>query len=398
MKFRVVFVLTLSLLSTITFGQSGQSNQIVGQDTLQNPIATAVPFLTIGPDSRSAAMGDAGVAISPDANASYWNKAKLAFLDQEMGASMAFSPWLKGLDSDIYLFYLTGFKSLKKGQVISASLRYFDLGNMQFTDDRGEILQNFNPREFAFSAAYAMKLSDMMGLGIAGRFIHSNLSGSINNSPTSNTRPGNSVAVDVSWFYTNDELELGGYKSTLNFGADISNIGFKMTYSNQQQKDFIPTNLRVGTAWTTEFDAYNKLTATVDFNKLMVPTPTVDEFGARDNPSLISGILGSFGDAPGGFSEEIKEFTYSVGVEYWYNDMFAARGGYFHEAAAKGNRKYFTLGLGLRYRKLGFDFSYLVPSIQNHPLEGTMRFSIILRVDDATNTSSGKPSGLGDDI
>ena len=352
-----------------------QTPQIGGQDSTQNPIITAVPFLTIAPDARSAGMGDVGVATAPDANATYWNKAKIPFLEQAYGVSLSYTPWLQKIVGDVNLAYLSGFKKLSKRQVIFASLRYFDLGSIEFTNSIGMQTQIFDPREYAISAGYAMKLSEKLGLGFSGRFIYSNLSGSINIGAL-NTRPGTTFGIDISTYYTNDDIVIAGYDARFSLGADISNIGFKITYASQQQQDFIPTNLRLGTALAAELDPFNSLTLALDFNKLLVPTPKFDGQGMREDPSLLSGILGSFFDAPGGLSEELKEITLGLGIEYWYNDLFSARGGYFHESLSKGARQYYTLGLGLKYQFFGLDFAYLIARGRNHPLENTIRFTL----------------------
>jgi hypothetical protein len=378
------------------FSANSQAPAIIGQDTLRNPIITAVPFIGITPDARSAGMGEAGVAISPDAHASYWNVGKLGFMEQESGMAFSYTPWLQKIVGDMNLVYLTGFKKLSDFQTVSASLRYFDLGSLTFTDASGGVIRPFNPREFTIDAAYGLKLSDNLGLGVAGRYIYSNLSGGISAS-TLDTRPGSTFGIDLGVYYEGEAFDLGQYPANLSLGANISNIGFKITYSNQNQQDFIPTNLRLGGALTTNFDPYNKLTFALDFNKLLVPTPTYSATGQLNSPSLFSGIFGSFSDAPGGFSEELQEINLATGLEYWYNDLFAARAGFFYEPSAKGGRQYATLGLGLRYQLLQFDFAYLVPSVRNHPLEDTIRFSLLFNFG-RDGQSSTTPSGGVDGI
>ena len=372
--------LLLACIST-ALGQQ----QVIGQDTARRPILTAVPFLTIAPDSRSSAMGDVGVALSADANSAHWNIGKLAFIDSDMGASISFSPWLATLVDDMYVTYLSGYTKVQEGRYVSASLRYFDLGSMDFTDDQGAITRSFNPREFAASVSYSMKLSERFGMGLSARFIHSNLAGSFTNS-TGDSRPANSASVDIGAFYENDEMSLGNLPSTLRLGAQISNLGIKMTYSDESQRDFLPSNLRVGGAWTAEFDGFNSLTFAFDINKLLVPTPPVRDgqqiiAGKDPDRNLLSGALGSFADAPDGFQEEMRELIFATGVEYWYNDLFAARAGYFHEHELKGARQYFTFGAGLRFTKFGLDVSYLLARKQNHPLENTLRFTLMVDLD-----------------
>ncbi len=361
-----------------------------GQDDDSRVITTAVPFLSISPDSRSAAMGDAGVAISPDANSVHWNPSKLVFIKNKMGFALSYSPWLAKIINDMSLSYLSGYYKLTKEQAIAVSLRYFDLGEIFFTDDQNNPQGDFNPKEFAIDATYARMLSEDFSLGITIRYVNSNLTGHFQSS-TVEAKPANTVAADVSAYYKLD-TKIGD----LSFGANVSNIGAKVTYSDQENKDFIPINLRLGTALKTEIDPYNTITFALDFNKLLVPTPPVYamdedgviitdpdnddkpiiERGKDPNRKLLSGMFGSFSDAPDGFSEEMQEIMISVGAEYWYNDLFAGRLGYFYENAHKGNRQYFTLGVGFRYNVFGFDFAYLIPPEQEHPLAETLRFTL----------------------
>ncbi|MDW7693397.1 type IX secretion system outer membrane channel protein PorV [Flammeovirgaceae bacterium SG7u.111] len=396
---RLYFIL-LALLPIQLFAQQDSPTEtpIGGQTNDSRPITTAVPFLAIAPDARSSGMGDVGAATSPDATATHWNPAKLAFAERDMAVSLSYSPWLQRIVGDMSLSYLTGYKKLSKTSAIAASMRYFDLGSMQFTDANKQIIQDFNPREFAFDASYAMKLSKKFSMAVSGRYIYSNLSGNITNSSTNtDTRAANSVAVDISAFYTTDFM-MGGLDSDLAFGANISNMGPKISYSSENQKDFIPTNLRLGTALTSELDPYNKLTFALDFNKLLVPSPAeYDEDGNLINGSdasdtgWVTGMFQSFGDAPGGASEELQEFMIGTGLEYWYNDLVAARAGYYYESENKGDRQYFTVGVGLRYQVFGIDFSYLITTAQNHPLQDTLRFTLFLNFNDkatASNTGS----------
>ncbi len=382
----------LLLTFSATFGQA-----IVGQDTSRRVITTAVPFLIISPDARSAAMGDAGVAISADANATHWNAAKLAFIEEEVGFAVSYTPWLGNIIKDMAISYLSGYYKITREQAVAVSFRYFDLGDIFLTNDQGGDEGTFSPQEFAIDLTYSRLLTENFSIGGAARYINSNLTGNFTTT-TIEARPGRSFGVDLSAFYKKDLL-LSGSQSNLAFGAVISNIGSKITYSSEDNKDFIPTNLRLGSAFTTNLDPYNTITFALDVNKLLVPTPPVYEFDsngqlvldADNNPvirdgkdperSLLSGIFGSFGDAPEGFSEEIKEFTLSLGAEYWYNNLFAARAGYFLEAEDKGNRKYFTVGVGFRYQVFGLDFAYLVPQEQNHPLADTLRFSLVFNFD-----------------
>jgi len=365
------------------------STPISGQDTVSRPIITSVPFLTVAPDARSAAMGDAGVALSADANATFWNPSKLAFADKAMGASFSYTPWLTKIVSDMYLANLSGYKKISDDEAIALSMRYFDLGSMQFTDAQRNPIQEVNPREYAIDLTYARKLSQRFGMGVTGRFIRSNLNGDfISGAADNGLRPANTVAVDISAFYQNEDVIIGQYESTVAFGANISNMGPKISYTDDSQLDFIPTNLRLGTAITTKFDSFNKLTFAFDINKLMVPTPpVVDEngnvVGGRDSSDQgwVSGMFVSFADAPDGFSEEMRELTFSTGLEYWYNDIIALRGGYFHENRFKGNRQYLTVGVGFALQVLNIDVAYLTSTQQNHPLQDTVRFTLSLNFD-----------------
>lgn len=374
----------LSFLIFFVFAVIGNAEaQFLGQDTARRVISTAVPFLTITPDARAAGMGDAGVAVSTDANATYWNPAKLAFLEKTMGASLCFSPWLQKLVNDMSVAYLSGYYKISKQEAVAVSLRYFNLGSIQFTNANGQPLQDFNPREIAIAGTYSRKLSNAFSMAMTARYIHSNLAGNISNAGTNvNAQPGNTVGVDIAAYYEKKRI-IGTVPTTIAFGATITNIGGKMTYNNPATADFIPTTLRIGTGITAEIDEYNKLVFALDVSKLMVPTPPIKDGqgniikGKEVNRPLLSAMFGSFNDAPNGMSEEIQELIYAIGVEYWYKDLIALRGGYFNENKIKGNRKYFTLGMGIRYQKFGIDFAYMVPTSQNHPLADTMRFSLL---------------------
>ncbi len=399
-KIKTSFLLaTALLLSTMSYGQTPPPNP-TGQDDNNRVITTAVPFLAITPDSRSGGMGGAGVALSPDANSVHWNPAKLAFIDNKMGFALSYSPWLAKIINDMSLSYLSGYFKISKEQTVAVSLRYFDLGEIFFTDDQNNPQGDFNPREMAIDATYARMLSEDFSLGITLRYINSNLTGHYQTSSVE-ARPANTVAADVSAFY-NKDINIGN----LAFGANISNIGAKVTYSKEDNKDFIPINLRLGSALKMDIDPYNTITFALDFNKLLVPSPPIYETDAngsiindpqgnpiivrgRDpNRNLLSGMFGSFSDAPNGFSEEMAEIMISFGAEYWYNDLFAARVGYFYENQYKGDRQFFTIGVGFRYNVFGFDFAYLVPTEQEHPLAETLRFTLHFNFEDTNSTSN----------
>ncbi|MEO8823314.1 MAG: type IX secretion system outer membrane channel protein PorV [Ginsengibacter sp.] len=350
-----------------------------------NVVTTAVPFLRISPDARSGGMGDVGIATIPDANSIFWNLSKIPFAKDKSAIALTYTPWLKGLDlNDVYLVSAAGYHQIDELQAISGSVRYFSLGNIQFTDNRGNDLQTYRPREFAVDAGYSRKLSDRLGLGISLRYINSNLA-SGQSASGSTYKTGTAVAGDLSLF--NDGSE-GGTVSGFNWGVAISNLGSKISYTNDaSEKDFIPANLGLGVAYVNVVDETSKVTFGLDINKLLVPTPPAigDSSGLVNyhNKGVVGSWFSSFGDAPGGFSEEIKEFQISVGGEYTYNDQFSLRLGYFYENPTKGDRQYFTVGAGLNYNVFGLNFSYLIPSgngVNRNPLSNTLRFSILFNL------------------
>jgi hypothetical protein len=377
--------LFLLLLSGVSFTQQAFSQfNTLGQEIA---ITTAVPFLAITPDARHAALGDAGVATSPDANAAYWNAGKLVFIENKYGGSVSYTPWLGKIVNDMSISYLTGFYKITREQAVSVSLKYFDMGDITFRDGPliSDISGEYNPRDFAFDATYSRKLSDNLGIGLTGRYIYSNLTGT---SATVDAQPGKSVAADIGLYYTK-ELQWQRL-STLSLGATITNIGAKLTYTDTNNEDFLPTNLRLGGALTTELDMNNTITFILDFNKLMVPSPPLRDSltggiiaGKDPNRSLLNAMFSSFGDAPDGGKEELQEVMTSVGIEYWYNKMFAARLGYFNEARKKGNRKYLTLGLGFTKNRFGLDVAYIVPTAKReHPLAETLRFTLHFKISE----------------
>jgi hypothetical protein len=392
--------LFLLVFASGAFSSFAQNSVIIsGQDPNRRVITTAVPFLNFAPDSRHSGMGDVGVATSPDANSAQWNSGKLAFIKDDLGFSLSYSPWLGKLVNDMSLSYLTGFKKIDENSAFGFEMRYFNMGDIQLTDGFGNPLGEFNPRDIAIGGTYSRKLSQNFGLGISSRFIYSNLSGNISSAGGSEARAGISVGVDVGLYYQKP-IFVGAKDGTWSWGLAITNIGPKITYNSAEDLDYIPTNFRLGTAYSINLDPLNTLTFALDFNKLMVPTPPIyatnengslatDDNGnliiapggGKDpNRALISGMFGSFSDAPDGFAEEIKEFTVSFGVEYQYAEKFALRTGYFYENPEKGGRRYFTMGLGFDIKKIGFDFSYLVPQVQNHPLAETLRFSLLYTI------------------
>ncbi|MBK6346972.1 MAG: type IX secretion system outer membrane channel protein PorV [Bacteroidales bacterium] len=386
LKRTVLFSGLFAVLSATAVAQD-PDNTYIGQDI--NTITTAVPFLLIAPDARAGGMGEVGVSSAPDANSLHWNPAKYTYIDGDMGFSLSYSPWLRALVSDINLAYLTGYKKLANDQVISGSLLYFSLGDITFTDIQGETIGNFRPNEFALTGGYSRKLTKNLSGAITARYIHSNLTQGQEVSGSA-TKPGNTVAADIA-IYSRHDLEFKNMQGYFAWGLNISNIGAKISYSTNTERDFIPTNLRIGPSLTLDVDDYNRLSFMIDINKLLIPTPpvyyldSVDgngddviKFGKNPDVSVPAGMLQSFYDAPGGFKEEMHEIAIAVGVEYWYDKQFAIRGGYFSEHSTKGNRKFFTLGAGLRYNVFGLDFAYLIPTggQANNPLENTLRFTL----------------------
>lgn len=391
-----LFFLSLILFS-YTYHSYGQisTSQLTGtsDENKLNTITTAVPFLMIAPDARAGGMGDAGVASTPDANSNHWNASKNAFSNKGIGFSVSYSPWLRALVPDINLAYLSGYKKLGKDQAIAVSLLYFSLGDITFTDITGNTTGQFKPNEFAVDASFSRKLSDNLSGGFALRYIRSDLTGRQFISGGQATHPGQAIAADISVYYRKP-FEMFKQKNEFAAGINISNIGNRISYTESVERDFIPINLRVGPSLTMNLDKYNSLGFMVDFNKLLVPTPPqykldvggnpiiedgkpVIDKGKDPNTSVVSGMFGSFTDAPGGFKEELHEITYSCGVEYWYDKQFGVRAGYFYEHATKGNRKFFTLGAGIKYNVFGLDFAYLIPTEQKNPLENTLRFSLL---------------------
>lgn len=345
-----------------------------------NVVTTAVPFLRISPDARAGGMGDLSIATSADAASSFFNLGKVPFNELNAGVNVTYTPWLKNLVNDVYLASVAAFYKMDEISAISGSLRYFSLGSIQFTNENGQSLGSRNPRELGIQAGYSRRLSDQLGIGIGMKYINSNLASGTYNGAT--YKPGSAVAADLGLYYSGHDEAGDGWA----FGLALSNLGSKIGYTdNAEQKDFIPANIGLGTTYTKVLDETNKISFGLDVNKLLVPTPpgqgaTQDQFDAYRKKSVVSSWFSSLGDAPDGFSEELKEFQISVGAEYWYNNQFAIRAGYFHENEIKGNRRFFTAGAGLKYNVFGLNFSYLVPTgsgVNQNPLSNTLRFSII---------------------
>ena len=380
---RLFFVFVIVVVcSKNGFGQATTSGVI--------NITTAVPFLSITPDSGAGGMVDSGVGATPDLSSQHWNPANYAFMESDMGVSLSYSPWLRALVADINLAYLSGYKKIDDLQTVSGSLRYFSLGDIIFTSEYGTFEGQQSPNEFAIDLGYTRKLSDIFSGSVAVRYIRSDLTGGqlINGAES---HAGNSYAADVA-FYLYNEFRANRRDNVLSAGINIQNIGAKISYTEGEIKDFIPTMLKLGAAYTTELDQYNTFTFSVEADKLLVPTPPVDTMiyedgyviypgGPTSDKSVIAGMFSSFSDAPGGFKEELQEVNLSAGVEYWYNRQFALRAGYFWEHENKGNRKYLTAGAGFRMNVFSLDFSYLLPTQRNHPLENTLRFTLSFDVE-----------------
>jgi len=385
----VTAILAISMFTSVAVGQIS-TGELAGGDL--NAIQTAVPFLIIAPDSRSGAMGDAGVATSADINSQHWNVAKYPFIKGDGGVSLTYTPWLRNLIADINLAYLSSYFRLDDQQVISTSLRYFSLGEITFTNNVGGVIDKRSPSEFAIDAGYSRLFSDHLSGGIAFRFIYTDLT----SNAIEETKPGVSFAADLGIYYEND-LNLGGKDAKYALGASITNMGTPVSYSEEATKTPIPTNLRMGGRLDYALDEYNSLSFTLDLNKLLVPTPAIYTedtvtneqvvlYGKDTPSSVFMGMLQSFYDAPGILLadgsrsvglEELYEISISTGVEYWYRNQFAIRAGYFNESAIKGNRKYFTVGIGLQLNVFALDFSYLVPTNgMNSPLANTLRITL----------------------
>jgi hypothetical protein len=401
MKIRLLFLFACAVVMTNSFGQGTEPADG------SRVISTAVPFLTISPDARSGGMGDVGVATSPDAYSMFWNPAKYAFVDKSFGFGIGYVPWLRSLVNDIGLASVTGFGKIGDKQAVAASLRFFSMGAVMFTDNDGNELGEVKPNEWAIDATYARKFSREFSGAVAGRFVYSNLV------PVDlanlSVRPGTSVAADIALYY-HHEMEIKGMTgASIEFGLNIANIGSKMSYSSTSVvRDFIPTTLRLGPSFSMDIDDYNRLSFSLDLSKLLVPTPPVYmknssgtgdsivnntrviEYGMNPDVSPVKGMIQSFYDAPWGFKEEMQEIMVAVATEYWYNKLFSVRLGYFYESKYKGDRQFFTLGAGLRYNVFGLDFSYLIPVKSNNPLQHTLQFTLLFNFDTSKKAASGK--------
>jgi Type IX secretion system protein PorV len=390
--------------------------QSTNQNDLQlNTITTALPFMAITPDSRAGGMGEAGTALSPSSSSVYWNTAGLSFSEKNSEISLSYTPWLRQLTNDMHLSYLSGYYRVNKKHSIGGALRYFSLGEITFTDASGNVLRDDKPNEFEITGAYAFKLSDKFSIGVNGKFAYSNLTGGLTVAGVM-TKPGKVGAADLSFAYYNDRVKIGKTDATYQFAATINNIGNKVAYSVLAKRDFIPMNLKIGNAIVAKYDAYNKVTYSIDIQRLLVPTPafydqingqTVMLSGRSGDVGVINGMLQSFYDAPGvvakdengdyimngdgtyqtvkgsKFKEELSEINIAGGIEWWYNETFAVRSGVFYESKNKGNRQYLNLGASLKYNMFGIDFSYLASlNGRQNPLANTLRFTLRLFLGD----------------
>ena len=403
---------------TICFSGFSQPNGGVDQNDLQlNTITTALPFMAITPDSRAGGMGDAGTALNASSSSVYWNTSILSFSEKKSEISLSYTPWLRQLTNDIHLSYLSGYYKINKQHAIGGALRYFSLGEITFTDASGNVIRDDKPSEFELTGAYAFKLADKLSIGINGKFAYSNLTGGLTVGGV-NTKPGVVGAADLSFSYYNDKVKLGKTKGVYTFATTINNIGNKVAYSELSQRDFVPMNLKIGNSFLAKFDAYNQVVFSIDLQKLLVPTPASyndnlgDDLGdlmsgKTSDVGIINGILQSFYDAPGvvatdasgnyiknpdgtyevvkgtKFKEEMAEINLAGGVEWWYNNTFAIRGGVFYESKNKGNRQFMNIGASLKYNMFGIDFSYLASlNGRQSPLANTLRFTLRLYLGD----------------
>jgi hypothetical protein len=409
-------------VSSFSFSQA--NGQGVTQNDIQlNTITTALPFLGINPDSRSGAMGDAGTALSPNSSSTMWNTAMLNFAESKSEIGVSYTPWLRQLTNDMHLSYLSGFARVGDRHVIGGALRYFSLGEITFTDQGGNYIREFKPNEFELTLSYAFKLAERHSIGINGKFALSNLTGGL---VTAGTETKSAIAgiADISYAHRNEDINWFGVNGVYSLGVVIANVGNKVAYSANARRDFLPTTLRIGNAYTAKIDKYNSLTVSVDVSKLLVPTPPIYAMvdgertlisGKNNDVGVIAGMIQSFYDAPGRivkddngdpiqnedgsfqvkkgskFGEEMREIMIGSGLEYWYNNIFSVRGGYFYENISKGGRQFFTMGVGFKYNIFSFDFSYLAAMKRNNPLANTMRFTLRFTLGEKADKGETKP-------
>lgn len=423
MKMIKIVLSTLSLVISFSlFAQPNSGGSGVTDDQLQlNTITTAVPFMSITPDSRAGGMGDAGTALSADASSLYWNTSGLSFAKEKSEIAISYTPWLRQLTNDIHLSYLSGYYKVNERHSVGGALRYFSLGEITFTDESGNIIRDDKPSEFEITAGYAFRTSTRTSVGLNGKFVYSNLTGGLTVAGV-NTKPGIAGAADISFTFFNDDAKIGGLNGIYTFVTTINNIGNKMKYSDvgaNSPGDFLPMNLKFGNSYLAKFDKFNSLTMSLDIQKLLVPTPAIYNdstgeviSGKSDDVGVIAGMIQSFYDAPGTlkrdengdpiqnadgsyetvknskFLEELSEINIGFGLEYWYNNLFAIRAGYFYENKNKGARNYFNFGVGFKYNRFGIDISYLAALKRNNPLANTLRFTLRFNLGPMSGGSS----------
>ena len=418
-------ILSLTLmLPVISIAQpSGGASQ---EDVVRslNTITTSMPFLAIVPESRGGAMGDCGTALSANSTSIFWNTSMLNFAEDDAEISISYTPWLRKLTNDISLSYLAGYKRINKRMAVAGSLRYFSLGEITYTSETAQVLREDKPSEFEIAGGYAFKLSDRMSIGVNGKFAYSNLTGGMTVNGAS-TKAGVAGASDISFAYRNEDINWFRTNGTFVFGATINNVGNKIAYSELARRDFLPMNMKLAGAYTADIDAYNKFTYTLEFHKLLVPTPPIRQLnddneyeiiaGRNNDVGVISGLVQSFYDAPGvivedangdyvqngdgtyqiskgsRFKEEISEINIATGFEYWYANVFALRGGFYWESKYKGDRKFFTTGISFQYNIFGIDISYLASLKRDNPLANTVRFTLRFKIGQKVSGGEEKP-------
>ena len=412
--FNILFLsFCLVFISRQALAQPTGGSGVTDNDLQLNTITTSLPFMAITPDSPAGGMGDAGTALSANSTSVYWNTSLLSFAKQKSEVSLSYTPWLRQLTNDIHLSYLAGYKQINKVHSIGGALRYFSLGEITFTDINGDVLRDDKPSEFELVGAYAFKLADRFSIGVNGKFAYSNLTGGLTVAGV-NTKPGVVGAADLSFSYFNDDAHIGNTDGTYTFGMTINNIGNKVSYSELSRRDFIPMNLKIGNSFLAEFDEYNKVTFSVDLQRLLVPTPAIYKLidgdyvmlaGMNGDVGIITSMMQSFYDAPGVLAEdengdyiqntdgtyqivkgtrlkeELAEINIAAGAEWWYSDVLALRGGVFYENKNKGNRQFLNLGASLKYNMFAIDFSYLASlNGRQSPLANTLRFTLRLNL------------------
>jgi hypothetical protein len=361
----------------------------VDKKDIFNPVYTAVTSQTIAPDARAAGLSDVGVATDPDVNSQYWNPAKYPFTISRAGVSISYTPWLRQIVNDMYMANLVGYYRIGDYSAVSTSLRYFNMGEVPLSSSVGSSNDmTINPYEMSFDAAYSLMLSEKFSIAAGVRWIYSDLTYDY----SSETTPGSAFAADIATYYQN-YINIGQRECQLGVGLNISNIGSKINFGSDDNSEFIPTNMRLGAALMIPVDQFNRFTIAVDANKLLVPTRPIQKENETDEDynvrlqkdyydiSSIGGIFKSFGDAPGGFKEELQEVSWSLGGEYVYNDKFAIRAGYHHESETKGNRKYFTVGAGFKMSAFSLDAGYVIATAKSNPLDQTLRFTLSFDMD-----------------